>query len=138
MCHPNQGYAYVEVLIAAIVLSTALVPATDALRHVVQHSAAQRDLLIHEFAATATLESVLAESFAALDLEAQSTGGTSPSAFSDPVGTPNRKLVWLAPFDLDNADADNNTLTGAEPGIVRVAVTIPELGISYETLIGSS
>jgi len=94
---PAVGYAYIEVLIAAIILVTAIVPATEALGTLSEHAAARRALIQTQYDAIGRMETVLAQPFDALQSEAQATGGLTPSSFSDPNGTPNALTVMLAP-----------------------------------------
>ena len=49
----TQGYAYVEVIIAALVVMVAVVPAAEALRSVAAGSVLQRELVAQKYAAMA-------------------------------------------------------------------------------------
>jgi len=133
---PAAGYAYVEVLIAAVILVTAIVPATEALGTLSEHSAVRRALIQTQYDAIGRMETVLAQPFDTLYSEALATGGVAPSSFSDPNGTPNRLTVMLAPHDIDNADGDDDMLTGVDPDVIHITVSAALLGVQFRTLLG--
>ncbi len=132
----TSGYSYVEVMVAAVLLSVSLVPATEALRVIMGASTDNRQQLTLQYAALARMESTLAQPFAALEQEASSTGGTTSSSYSDPVGTPNRIVVFVAPHDIDNVPPDNDPLTDTDPGVVRVRVLVSDTTIHFEQVVG--
>ena len=134
-----NGFAFLEVLVAAVILAIALVPASNALRTASEHGRVSRERLAVEYLAVAKLETALAASWQALEGEATKTGGTPESTlWSDPVGSTNRRLVYVSPHDLNNADGDNNLLTGVEAGILRVRVEVSGTNIQFETLVAKS
>ena len=134
-----NGFAFLEVLVAAVILAVALVPASNALRTASEQGRSSRDRLAVEYLAVAKLETALAASWATLDEEAIKTGGTTASTlWSDPVGWTNRRLVYVSPHDINNADGDNNLLTGVEAGILRVRVEVSGTNILFETLVAKS
>ena len=130
-----QGYAYVEVIIAALVVMVAVVPAAEALRSVAAGSVLQRELVAQKYAAMATMETVLAEPFSVLQAEADATKGLAGSKYSQSLGAPNRQVVMVAPYDVDNADKDGNPLTGTDDGVVWVGVNIASLGIAFQAIV---
>lgn len=137
--HGPNGFAFLEVLVAAVILAVALVPASSALRAASEHGRTSRDHLTVEYLALAKLEDALAASWDTLNNEAVSTGGVTESAlWSDPAGPTNRRLVYVSPHDINNADADNNPLTGVEAGILRVRVEVSGTNILYQTLVAKS
>ncbi len=134
-----RGYAYVEVLIAAIVLAGALVPASEALRNVMQNSTQASDQIELYYEAYGAFEMLLAQPYGQLNSEAVATGGTVPSnALSEPPGTPNRILVWVARHDLDNADGDDDPLTGVEGGVLRVRLEMEGTSNRFDIVVGRS
>jgi len=134
-----SGFAFLEVLVAAVILAVALVPASSALRAASEHGRQSRDRLSIEYLARAKLETALAASWITLNDEAVITGGTTASTlWSDPVSEPNRRLVYVSPHDIDNADGDNNALTGVEAALLRVRVEVSGANILYETLVAKS
>ena len=138
MSSNSSGYAYVEILIAALLVSTALSPAAEAFRDVATSSVTQRDLVAERYAAMGTLETVLAEPFHVLNAEAGATMGLTESSFSEPMGTPNRHIVMVAPYDIDDADSDGNPLTGTDAGVVWVGVTVEGLGLSFQSTMAEA
>ena len=138
LSHKNAtaGYSYVEVLVAMVLIATSLSPMIESIANAVNHQRVQttaQDSFIH---AQDRLALVLAEPFEDLDTEATDTGSaTTASDYSDPAGTTNRALVYLARFDTDNADADNNELTGGDAGLLWLRVAIEHTTYDLETLV---
>ena len=131
-----RGFAYTEALVATVILAIALVPASEAFRSAQQHGELSRQRLALTYRALAGMETVLAASFNALDAEAVKTGGTTASTvWSDPAGTADRRLVYVAPHDIDNADGDDNPLTGVEAGVVQVRLEVVGTTIAFQTLV---
>ena len=134
----SAGYAYVEVPIAALLVALALTPAADALRTVALNAHLQRDIVRESYRAMGTMETVLAESWGSLRSEAASTGGITESSYSEPMGTEHRHIVMVSPYDVDNADADDNPLTGVDDGIVWVSVSVENLGVNFQSIVVDS
>ncbi len=134
-CHQDMGgYAYLEVLIAAVVLSVALVPASDALREVVSHTQQQRDLLSINYNTQALFETVLTNPYTTLAAEI-SVGSPVASRFSDPAATLHRRIVYILPFDADNADSDDDHFTGAESNLLQIQIVSENTGIEFITVM---
>ena len=129
----QAGFSYVEVLLATTILALALVPALDALRVGVQGSGVHRDRAIQHYRLVGVMETVLAEPFGKLQSEAAAAAG-APTAYSDPGGTPDRRLVYLAGWDGDDADGDGDPTTGVDPGLLYVRVEIAGTGLRLESL----
>jgi hypothetical protein len=134
------GIAYVEILVAIVLIVIALVPAMDALRPGVAGAAIHEDRLADHYRMTGLLETVLAEPHADLDAAAAAAGDRfTPSAYSDVVVQPDgRQLVrnvFLSRYDSDNADADNDPFTGVDAGLLWVRVEIAGTADGLETLI---
>lgn len=131
----QRGLTYVEVLIAMLVLVIGLVPAMDAVRDAVWGTSANEEYVVSQRRLASRLEDVLAESFDALDDAAVAAGGpTVPTSYSDPVATPGRLLVFIAAYDGDNADTDNNPFTGTDAGILWVRTSIENSDYILETV----
>ena len=58
-----------------------------------------------------------------------------PEPFSDAVGTESRRLVFLARYDGDDADGDNDPFTGTDAGLLWLRVTIENGPRALETVI---
>jgi hypothetical protein len=113
------------VLVAMVLIAIALVPATDALQVAMLGSGQHETTAVQHYRAYGRLEELMTEGFAT----------TAPSSYSDALGTPNRRLVFLSPYDADNADADNDRFTtGVDPGIVWLRVEIEDSPIGFESL----
>lgn len=80
------------------------------------------------------LETVLARPFSELSEEAKAINdSTVATKFSDPIGTRERKLIYLSHFDLDNLDNDSNVFTGGEDEVIWIQIKTDQ-GKSYQTL----
>jgi hypothetical protein len=123
------------VLIASIVLAVTLAPAMQALYSGLRSGEVHgRQIELQDRAANMMAE-LLGTPFDQLDAEAQSVGNpTVATAFSDAGGTPDRRLVYLSRFDGDNADADGNSFTGTDDGLLWLRVSIEDTVIETYTL----
>lgn len=134
---PNRqsGLTYVEILIAMLVLVVALVPAMDAVRNAVIGTSAVEEYVVSQRQIASRLEDVLAQTFGTLDDAAVAAGGPGvPTTLSDPVATPGRLLVFIAAYDGDNADADDDPFTGTDDGILWVRVAMEDREYALETV----
>ncbi len=118
----QSGISYVEVLVAVTILAISVLPATNAIRG--SMDAAESDSLatVNHYRLMSKLEEVLAEPFSAVFAEA--AGPAAATAYSDTIGTIDRRVVFIAAYDGDNADADNNPFTGTDTGLLWVRVEI--------------
>ena len=134
----QSGFSYVEVLIATLLIVIMLVPALDAMQSGIQGSGIHTQLAQNQYRMISKLEQTLALPFAELleqaDLVADPTV-LIPAPYSDAAGTESRRLVFLARYDGDNADADNDPFTGTDTGLLWVRVTIENSFRSLETVI---
>ena len=132
----QTGYAYVEILIATILIAVSMVPIMDALRNASVGTGIYESYSAQHYSLLAKMEEVLAEPYGSLDAEAVAvSSSTTQTAYSDPVSTPDRRLVYLAAYDIDNADGDNEPfLTGTDPGVLWVRVEIEGTALSTESL----
>ena len=125
---------YAEVLVAVVILAVAMVPAGNAIYSGLRSSERFVDATAEQFSARGRLEEVLAEPFATLEAAAVAAGGPSAATtYSDPPG-PSRRLVFLAYYDADDADSDDDPFTGGEPDLMWVRVEIEGTTLGYETL----
>ena len=131
----QRGLTLAEVLVAMVLLALVLLPAMQALRTSVTGADVHNDLANNHFRLTSRMEELLAESFT--DLEAAAVAAGTPSAvtsYSEPAGPPGRLLVYLAAYDGDNADADDDPFTGTDPGILWLRVEAEGTAHSLETV----
>lgn len=132
------GFTYTEVLVAMVLIAAVLVPAVDALHGGIRGSAVHSEQAGQQMRLIGTMETVLAQSFEDL-LDAADTAGDPTAivaAYSDPPGTVNRCLVYLARYDGDDADSDGDPFTGTDDGLLWVRVAIEGSVKSLESLIG--
>jgi len=112
----QSGFTLVEVLLATVLLVIALVPMMEALQTGLLVSREHQQMSSTYFQVQGRMEEVLAEPFSALFNEAaQQNDKTSPAIYSDPVATPERKLVYLSFYDFQNSDGDNDPFTIEDP-----------------------
>lgn len=118
----QSGISYVEVLAAVIIIAVTAVPAINALRGAMHVSESDGQATINHYRLLSKMEAVLAESHATLS--AAAAGVATATSFSDAAGSADRRLVFIAPYDGDNADADNDPFTGADDGLLWVKAEI--------------
>lgn len=128
----QAGVSYVEVLAAMILIALISLPALEALTAAVQGATANAESAESVNYLTGRFEEVLADSFSLLESEA--TGTAVPSSFSDAPGSDNRRLVFIAAYDGDNADGDNDPFTGTDDGILWLRIELENSPLAFETV----
>jgi hypothetical protein len=127
-----------ELLIATLLIVIMLVPALDAMQSGIQGSGIHTQLAQNQYRMISKLEQTLALPFSDLleqaDLVADPTV-LIPAPYSDTAGTEFRCLVYLARYDGDNADGNDNPFNGTDEGLLWVRVTIEDSPRSLETVI---
>lgn len=114
----QSGLTYVEVLIASVLIMIALVPAVEALHTGMLGSKVLDTTSSEHYAALARMEEVLAEPYGTLIGAAAAAGSQStPSSYSDAAGPPDRRLVFIALYDADDADGDGDVFTALDPNL---------------------
>lgn len=121
-CRP-RGVAYIEVMVALVLVVSALIPALDALQIGVRSQAVLAGSAVSRDAALrAKMEEVLAKPFETLYAETYLTGGNTTSsistALSDAAGEQRRIVILYR--------TDGSALSATDTGLVRVRV-------AYET-----
>ena len=129
----QAGISYVEVLVATAVVALSLVPALEGLEVAIRGAGVHESRLTLHHHLVAKLEDVLARPFAELETEAVGSGG-APTVYSDVGGDPDRRLVYLLPYDGDDADGDGDPFSGGDPGLVWVRVEVEATPYALETL----
>jgi len=138
MTQRQAGFSYLELLIATLLITIMLVPALDAMHSGIQGSGMHAQLARNQYRMIAKMEQTLALSFGELLQQADGVAGPTvliPPPFSDPAGTESRRLVFLARYDGDDADADNDPFTGSDAGLLWLRVTIEDSPRALETVI---
>jgi hypothetical protein len=126
-------------VLATLLIMLALAPALDALQPATTAAGIVQDRLIDHYYLTGKLEDVLGQPFGVLARAAAAAASRStPSSLSDTVTrTDGQRLtrnVYLAQYDADNADKDNDPFSGADAGLLWIRVEIPESGQALESL----
>ncbi len=120
--HRQSGISYVETLAAAIIIAVSIVPATVAIRGAMNATQLDSRATVNHYRLMSTMEELLAAPFATVF--AQAAGPTTATSYSDAAGSEDRRLVFIAPYDGDNADADNDPFTGTDPDLLWLRVEI--------------
>ena len=127
-----------ELLIATLLITIMLVPALEAMQSGIQGSGIHTQLAQNQYRMISKMEQTLALPFTELleqaDLVADPTV-LIPAPYSDNAGTASRRLVYLARYDGDNADGNDNPFNGTDAGLLWVRVTIENSQRSLETVI---
>lgn len=136
--HGQSGLTLVEVLVSVVLLAILLVPAMRALQTSIVGAEVHGDLASGHFRLTSRLEELLTEPFEELSDAAIAAGSpTTPSSYSEAAGPPGRLLVYLSPYDGDNADADDNPFTGTEADLLWIRVDIEDTVHTLQTIRAS-
>ncbi len=131
----QAGLTLVEVLVTVVLLAILLVPAINALQSGLAGADVHADAARSHYRLVSRLEELLAEPFGNLSDAAIAAGGPStPSNYSDPAGPPGRLIVYLAAYDGDNADADDDAFTGVDSGLLWIRVDIENSIYSLQTV----
>lgn len=117
---------------AAALIAIALVPATEALRGGLDAADVAHGERVRADRLRDRLETTLAAPYGTL--AAAAAGPSTPSTLSDPAGSTDRILVYLAPYDGDDADGDGDAMTGGDDGLLWVRVTIDGTALAFETV----
>ena len=119
------GLSLAEVLAATVLLAMTVIPASEALRTALRAAESSEEQTVHEYRMRGKLEEVLA---------ANAAGPATASVYSDPPGSSVRRLVFIAPYDADNADSDGDPFTGGEPGLLWIEVRLEGRAAAVQTL----
>lgn len=128
----QRGLSLAEVLAAIVLIVLTVVPAGDALRIALRTVDSNEAQTVNHYRLRGKLEEVLAQRFELL--AAGAAGAGTPSAYSDTAGGAERRLVFIAPYDVDNADGDNDPFTGTEPDVLWIEVRIEGRVDALQTL----
>lgn len=141
----QQGFSYIEVLVAAMLISIALVPALDALNTGLISADIHKSLTTQHYLRLSKMEQLQTENFIDLLAAAKTAGNSSTaSTYSDTSGTSNRRLVYLALYDADadpftitdpNTDNDNDPYTGSTSNLLWLRVETEGNSQTLETLL---
>lgn len=131
----QSGLTLVEVLVTMVLLAIMLIPAISALQTGVIGADVHADVVASHYRLTSRLEELLAEPFSDLaDAAAAAGSPTTASIYSEPAGPPGRLLVFLSPYDGDNADTDDDPFTGTDPDLLWIRVDIEDSAFTLQTI----
>jgi prepilin-type N-terminal cleavage/methylation domain-containing protein len=127
MPRTQQGFSYVEVLVAMFILAIAIVPAMEAIQSGIQGAGIHESLTRQHYAVIKCMEEVQAKSYGDLLNAAQTAGNatTASNSFDTECKQTEQVLVFLAlydaddtvPIDLSNPDIDGNPFTFVDSDI---------------------
>ena len=121
----QAGLTLVEVLVALVLLALLLIPTMGALRTSVVGAAVHTDVAASHYRLASRLEELLVEPFDDLvDAAAAAGGPDAPTTYSEAAGPPSRLIVYLSPYDGDDADSDGNPYSGTDPNLMWIRVDI--------------
>lgn len=130
-----SGFSYVEILIAIALLALLLIPAMDSLHNAIRAGGTQSEIATRGRHLQSLYEEVLAQRFSDLDAAGLAAGSpTVATSYSDAVAAVPRRLIYIARYDVDNADADDDPFTGVDSDVLWVRGEIPNSAFSFETL----
>ena len=122
-------------LLAASLVALMLGPAIDALSTGIRAAESNVEQTESHFHLASLVEETLASPFDDLDAEALAVASPAvPTAYSDATGSPRRRLVFLARYDVDDADGDGNPFTGGEDGLLWIRVELENSPMALATL----
>lgn len=117
-CARQYGVSYVEVLVATVLLAIVLVPAIQALHTGMLGAEIHASSVNEHYAALTRMEEVLAEPQSVLVAAAGIAGDEdTPTGYSDADGSPDRRIVYIALYDAEDADGDGDVFTVPDPNI---------------------
>lgn len=141
----QQGFSYLEVLVALFILVIAIVPAIEAIQSGIQGAGIHESLTRQHYALIKRMEEVRTDAFVNLLAAAKTAANaTTPSSYSDPSGQAERLLVYLALYDADadpftlvdpNNDGDNDLYTGDTSNLLWLKVEIENSAQNLQTLV---
>ena len=141
----QKGFAYLEAMIAALLVAVALVPALDALQTGILATGVHQGLAIQHQQRLQLIETLKAESHESLLAAAKSAASsTAATSYSDVPGSTDRRLVFIALYDADadpftlvdpNTDGDNDLYTGSTADLLWLRVETEQTPHGLETLV---
>ena len=115
------GFAYLEVLLSAVLIATLIVPGLEALQSAIAGGTSGGTAASRQINLRSKMEEVLSTPFATLYAQTYLPGGNTPTsvsaAYSDAAGTPDRRVVVLYRYD-----ALAGALSGSDTGLIHVSV----------------
>lgn len=132
----QNGLSYVEILVAIVLISIALVPAMEALVPAISGSVIYRSETERHYHLAAKLEEVLALPYAQLDEEALAVVNetTASTLFSDADPSDSRRLVFLSRYQPADSVTPVAVFTTDDIGMLWVRVQLEGSEFYLESL----
>lgn len=140
----SQGFSYLEVLVAVVLVGIMLVPAMQAIQAGIKSTELHGSVTTQHYALQSRMEEILAEAYSSLLAAAETAGSNSvPSSYSDAGGSADRIIVYLALYDADadpfviadpDNDGDSNIYTGDTSNLLWIRVELEKSAYAYQTL----
>ena len=141
----SNGFSYIEVLIATVVMAVALVPALEALQTGILSTDIQQSRAIQYYQRLQKMAELQAESYGNLLAAAKLAGNqTTATSYSDASGSSNRRLVYIALYDADtnsftisdpDTDGDSDPYTGSSSNLLWLQVVTEGSLPGFEVLL---
>ena len=138
VCNRQSGLTYIEVVISTLLIVIALAPALDALSSGILGGRLHTEQIANQSRLVAKMEQTLAIPYSELRAQADAVADPNaaiPAPYSDAAGSTFRRLVYIARYDGDNADGDNNVFTGVDADLLWIKVSLPGTPLVVETLL---
>ncbi|MCB1746138.1 MAG: hypothetical protein H6977_21185 [Gammaproteobacteria bacterium] len=132
-CTAAQGFGYVELLTAIVVLAVCLAPALEALGQGGRLAALAGDEMAARLRLGSCMEETLARPYSTLAAHVTAPGVAG--GLSDAPDAAPRCLVYVQAWDGDDADADGDGSTGADPDLLAVRVAIDATPLATSSLV---
>ena len=118
-----------------VLLAIVLVPAINSLHTGIVGADVHSDVTASHYRLTSRLEELMAEPFRDLSDAATAAGGPDvATSYSEAAGIPGRLVVYLSPFDGDNADADDDPFTGTDADLLWISVELEDSVYQVQTV----
>ena len=118
----QRGFSYLEVLIATAIIAVSAVPISTAFRQSLSEAEHSSRSTIRHFKLLEKMEEVMSNPYPELSLAA--AGSATATAYSDANGSTDRRLVYIAAYDGDDADLDSDGFTGTDSDLLWIRVVI--------------
>ena len=134
MIQPNfqHGLSYTEVLIAIALVALIAWPTAQSIQTSLAVAQQSVDDTTFRFAMLSLVETTLASDYASLE---QRAGTQSAPILSEPLGANDTLDLYIAPWDIDNADFDDDPGTGVDDDVLWIRVALRNRPLSFETLV---
>ncbi|MFK8017947.1 MAG: type II secretion system protein [Gammaproteobacteria bacterium] len=128
----QRGVSYTEVLVAIVLISLIALPTAQSIQSALTSARQSIDDANHRFALQSLLETTLVDDFASLSSRA---GGSTTPAASSALADGETLDLYIASWDIDNADGDDDPFSGADDEVLWVRVQLRGTRLTLSTLV---